>query len=71
VRSDRPESVETSFPSTAIVPAVMRVSRRIIFPTVVLPLPLSPISETTSPRSIEKVTPVTAGSAVPPNVPVR
>ena len=36
---------------------------------VVLPLPLSPISETTSPGSTSKLTSRTAGHRCPPNVP--
>ena len=45
-----PSSVEMSAPSNVIVPAGDRARRRrIILPIVDLPLPLSPISETTSP----------------------
>ena len=47
--SPGPPSSETSAPSKRIAPRVDRTSRRIIRPTVLLPLPLSPISETTSP----------------------
>ena len=51
----RPSS-ETSCPSNVIEPSVTSVSRRIIFPTVVLPLPLSPISDTISPGRMSNVT---------------
>ena len=45
-----------SAPSKAIVPRVTRSRRRIIFPIVDFPLPLSPISETTSPGATSKLT---------------
>ena len=59
----------TLAPSKLIVPRVAGVSRRIIRPIVVLPLPLSPISETTWPASTSKLTSRTAGRSVPPKVP--
>ena len=48
-----------------IVPAVIGERRRIILPIVDLPLPLSPISETTSPALTSKVTSLTAVSVFP------
>ena len=53
-----------------IAPAVASVRRRIIRPTVVLPLPLSPIRETTSPGSTPKLTSETAVIVSRPNIPV-
>ncbi len=58
-----------SVPSKEIVPPVAGASRRIIRPIVLLPLPLSPISDTTSPGAISRLTSRTARSFVPPNVP--
>jgi hypothetical protein len=40
-------------------------------PIVLLPLPLSPISDTTSPGATPKLTSCTARSRFPPNVPTR
>ena len=51
--SGRRRSSETSVPSNVIEPSVTGVSRRIIFPTVDFPLPLSSIRETTSQAEIE------------------
>ena len=58
-----------SVPSNEIEPEVTGVSRRIMRPIVVLPLPLSPMSETISPGAIAKLTSRTATSCDPPNVP--
>ncbi len=60
-----------STPSKLIVPLVAEARRRIIFPIVLLPLPLSPISETISPSPISKLTSVTAARVFPPKVPMR
>ena len=60
-----------STPSTAIEPPFTTRRRRIIFPIVVLPLPLSPMSETTSPAPMSNETSRTARSSVPPNRPTR
>ena len=57
--------------SSLIDPLLISMRRRIIRPTVVLPLPLSPMSETTSPLFTSKLTSRTAVSAPPPNVPTR
>ena len=55
--------------SNVITPPETRSRRRIIRPIVLLPLPLSPISETISPGRMSKLTSRTAGRLVPPNVP--
>jgi hypothetical protein len=55
-----------SFPSNVTVPLLAGISRRMIFPRVVLPLPLSPMSVTTSPRSMPKLTLRSAGVMSPP-----
>src|SRR5262245_7779048 len=57
-------------PSNETRPSVGGSRRRIIFPIVLLPLPLSPISETTSPGRTPKLTSRTASSGFPPKVPV-
>ena len=59
-----------SVSSKEIDPEVIRSSRRIIRPIVLLPLPLSPISDITSPGCTSKLTLETAWRSVPPNVPV-
>ena len=58
-----------STPSTVMRPALTGDSRRIMRPIVVLPLPLSPISEITSPGLAVKLTSRTAGTFVPPKAP--
>ena len=58
-----------SSPSKVIVPLVTGDRRRIIFPIVDLPLPLSPIRETTSPGRRSKLTSRTAVSCFVPNAP--
>ena len=60
-----------STPSKTMVPRVTWRSRRIILPIVDLPLPLSPMSETTSPGGTPKLTFRTARSSRPPNAPTR
>jgi hypothetical protein len=60
-----------STPSKVIFPLVTPVSRRIIRPMVVLPLPLSPMSEMTSPGATSRLTSWTATSSRPPKVPSR
>ena len=58
-------------PSKVMVPLVTGIRRRIIRPMVLLPLPLSPISDTTSPGPTWRLTSRTAGSSRPPKVPTR
>src|SRR5690606_22041663 len=58
-----------SVPSKSTRPEVTFDSRRIILPMVLLPLPLSPIRETTSPAATSKLTSDTAWSTPPPNAP--
>ena len=65
----RPENVPMSGPSIEIRPPLISIRRRIILPIVVLPLPLSPMRETTSPLARSKLTSLTARSVDPPNVP--
>ena len=60
-----------SVPSTLMEPSVTDVNRRIILPIVDLPLPLSPMTDMTSPASTENDTSRTAWSVAPPNVPTR
>ena len=60
-----------SSPSNITFPLLAGTSRRMIFPRVVLPLPLSPISVTTSPRSMSKLTLRSAGVRPPPKVLAR
>jgi hypothetical protein len=62
-------TVDTSTPSSVIVPPLTEASRRIILPMVVLPLPLSPMRDTTSPGWTSKLTSRTAVSSLPPNTP--
>ena len=60
-----------SVPSKVIDPLVTEVRRRIMRPMVLLPLPLSPIRETTSPGATSRLTSRTATSSRPPKVPTR
>ncbi len=62
-------SRETSWPLNRIDPEVTGESRRIIFPIVDFPLPLSPISDTTSPEWRSKLTSRTAVSRPDPKDP--
>src|SRR3990172_10716971 len=55
--------------SSQILPELIESKRRIIFPIVLFPLPLSPIKETISPSFISKLTSLTACSSFPPKVP--
>jgi hypothetical protein len=60
-----------SVPSKLMVPALTPVRRRIIRPMVLLPLPLSPMREITSPGWTWKLTSRTAVSSRLPKVPIR
>ena len=57
-----------SLPSKVTVPLVGFTSRRMTLPIVVLPLPLSPISEMTSPCLRSKLTLRSAGVSPPPRL---
>ena len=64
--------VEMSTPSNVIAPRVTRRRRRIIFPMVDLPLPLSPMSDTTSPGAhLEADAHGQPSSSPPPKAPTR
>ena len=59
-----------SLPSKMTLPAESGVNRRIILPSVDFPLPLSPMSETTSPRSMLEADRRRTSFSPPPKVPV-
>ena len=60
VRSCETGTLSMRSPSSLTSPAVGSVRRRIALPTVDLPQPLSPTSESVSPRLMSKLTPSTA-----------
>jgi len=60
LRSAEGEASSMRWPSSTTCPAVMSNSRRIARPTVDLPQPDSPTSDSVSPRATSKDTPSTA-----------